>query len=214
MALRITKVAELVEMEIVFSVRSGQNIAGEFVVALTNLEDAVPPGPRWTFSLAIGDGADKRDVEIELAGFLTPTQYEESKAEPLTVTPVLTIFRNRFFLSERICRTTAEREEVILRAKKLVFDEESEVTSLRSFVSNVEAAIEYQRSGPKRKPIPDDVKLLVWSCDGGACIRCGSQEKIHFDHILPVAKGGSNEPVNIQLLCQACNLKKSDKIAF
>ena len=80
--------------------------------------------------------------------------------------------------------------------------------------TNVEAAIEYQRSGPKRDPIADDVKLLVWARDGGACVRCGSKENLHFDHIIPVAKGGGGEVTNIQILCQRCNLQKSDKIAF
>jgi 5-methylcytosine-specific restriction endonuclease McrA len=78
----------------------------------------------------------------------------------------------------------------------------------------MEAAIAFQQSGPKREVIPDDVKLLVWSRDGGACTRCGAKQQLHFDHVIPVAKGGSNVPVNIQLLCQPCNLRKSDKIAF
>jgi hypothetical protein len=88
-------------------------------------------------------------------------------------------------------------EEVTLRAKKNVYDEDGEISSLRSFVSNIEAAIEYQQAGYKREPIPDDVKLLVWSRDGGACTRCGSKERLHFDHIIPVAKGGSSDATNI-----------------
>ncbi|MDQ2762007.1 MAG: HNH endonuclease [Pseudomonadota bacterium] len=107
-----------------------------------------------------------------------------------------------------------DREQARLRAKKLVYDEEGELTSIRAAVSNMEAAIEFQRTGPRREPIPDDVKMLVWSRDGGSCVRCGSTERLHFDHVIPVAKGGSNEGANIQLLCQPCNLKKSDKIAF
>ena len=43
-------------------------------------------------------------------------------------------------------------------------------------------------------------------------MRCGSKDKLHFDHIIPVSKGGSNTEANIQILCGACNLKKSDKI--
>ena len=35
-----------------------------------------------------------------------------------------------------------------------------------------------------------------------------------LDHIIPVAKGGSNIAENIQILCQVCNLKKADKIAL
>lgn len=31
----------------------------------------------------------------------------------------------------------------------------------------------------------------------------------HIDHIFPLALGGSNDLVNLQLLCETCNLKKS-----
>lgn len=219
MAVRIRKVAELVGSEIVPTVKNGWHGVSDFAAILTNLEPAAPPGPEWVLELTIGEGSAAREVQIVLAPFLTPEQFERSKIEPIFVPnenadKSFICFRGRYFLLERKIRTQSEIDEVILRAKKIVFDEESELTSLRSYVSNVEAAIEYQQSGPKREPIPDDVKLLVWSRDGGACVRCGSKEQLHFDHIIPVAKGGSNLPVNIQLLCQRCNLKKSDKIAF
>ncbi|MBV8860157.1 MAG: HNH endonuclease, partial [Acidobacteria bacterium] len=58
------------------------------------------------------------------------------------------------------------------------------------------------------------VKLLVYTRDEGKCVRCGSMENLHFDHIIPVSKGGGTSESNIQLLCDYCNLQKSDKIAF
>jgi 5-methylcytosine-specific restriction endonuclease McrA len=60
----------------------------------------------------------------------------------------------------------------------------------------------------ERRPIPDNVKLLVWQRDGGRCAKCGSQEKLEYDHIIPLAKGGSNTARNIQLLCENCNRSK------
>ena len=43
-------------------------------------------------------------------------------------------------------------------------------------------------------------------------VKCGSQENLEFDHIIPLSKGGSNTVRNIQLLCQKCNREKSNKI--
>jgi len=59
-----------------------------------------------------------------------------------------------------------------------------------------------------REPIPDDVKLFVWQRDGGRCVKCGGQQNLEFDHIIPVTKGGSNTARNIQLLCEKCNRAK------
>lgn len=61
--------------------------------------------------------------------------------------------------------------------------------------------------------IPTSVKLEVWKRDKGKCIQCGSGDNLHFDHILPFAKGGTSlKADNIQLLCARHNLEKSDKI--
>ena len=64
----------------------------------------------------------------------------------------------------------------------------------------------------QREGIPEKVRREVWRRDGGRCAKCGSQEKLEYDHIIPLSKGGSNTARNIQLLCESCNRKKSDKI--
>lgn len=60
--------------------------------------------------------------------------------------------------------------------------------------------------------IPTAVKLDVWTRDAGQCVNCGSTKNLQFDHIIPWSKGGANTVSNIQVLCQTCNLGKSDKI--
>ncbi len=60
--------------------------------------------------------------------------------------------------------------------------------------------------------IPKEVKVSVWRRDKGQCVQCGSKEKLEYDHIIPVSKGGSNTERNIQLLCEKCNRQKSATI--
>ncbi len=121
-------------------------------------------------------------------------------------------FKKQFFIPERM-NNFKEREEIIMRIKKMLYLEEKELIQLHEEVKNIEATLEYSKSKIKRKRISDDVKALVWARDSGRCVICNSARNLHFDHIIPVSKGGGNCHENIQILCQTCNLKKSDKIA-
>lgn len=71
----------------------------------------------------------------------------------------------------------------------------------------------------KRVRIPTWAKRAVFFRDHGRCTSCGrdlsslldSLPAEQFDHIVPLAGGGLNDVTNLQLLCQPCNTKKSDK---
>lgn len=65
----------------------------------------------------------------------------------------------------------------------------------------------------RRRLIPTKVKLEVWKRDGGKCVMCGATDELHFDHVVPISKGGTSLVAeNIQLLCARHNLEKSDQI--
>jgi hypothetical protein len=63
-----------------------------------------------------------------------------------------------------------------------------------------------------REAIPQRVRHEVWRRDQGRCVDCGSRERLEFDHIIPVSKGGSNTARNIELRCEACNRRKSASV--
>lgn len=63
-----------------------------------------------------------------------------------------------------------------------------------------------------RPRIPENIRIEVWRRDGGKCARCGSREKLEYDHIVPISKGGSNTARNIELLCEKCNRSKSNNV--
>jgi 5-methylcytosine-specific restriction endonuclease McrA len=44
---------------------------------------------------------------------------------------------------------------------------------------------------------------------GNKCLACGDTEAVlEADHVAPLAKGGSDDIINIQPLCGSCNRKK------
>lgn len=115
-------------------------------------------------------------------------------------------------------RETEEYERLARKAQ----DRKTAVTALRTTKGSQQSeslqATERQTS-PKRRPtserqpIPKSVKMYVWQRDGGRCVECDSKEKLEYDHIIPLSKGGSNTERNIQLLCERCNRSKGASIS-
>jgi hypothetical protein len=65
---------------------------------------------------------------------------------------------------------------------------------------------------PRREPIPERVRHEVWRRDRGACVDCGSRARLEFDHIVPVARGGSNTARHVELRCEPCNRRKGARV--
>ena len=62
--------------------------------------------------------------------------------------------------------------------------------------------------------IPRSIIIRVVRRDNNQCQICGKillDSEIEFDHIIPIAKGGSAEEHNIRLTCVDCNRDKSDE---
>jgi 5-methylcytosine-specific restriction endonuclease McrA len=74
------------------------------------------------------------------------------------------------------------------------------------------AAEVVDESRPRRERIPESVRHEVWRRDQGRCVDCGSRERLEFDHIIPVSKGGSNTARNLELRCEICNPSKGAKV--
>ncbi len=84
-----------------------------------------------------------------------------------------------------------------------VFKFRLEVTDRESPSERDPTAIDHTRL------IPMAVKIEVWERDKGQCVKCGSRDNLHFDHLLPYSKGGSSLLAdNVQLLCARHNLSK------
>ena len=67
-----------------------------------------------------------------------------------------------------------------------------------------------RRSG---RYIPREIMLKVVRRDAQVCQKCSSyipDTKLHFDHVIPVSKGGPTSVDNLRLLCESCNWAKSN----
>lgn len=83
-------------------------------------------------------------------------------------------------------------------------------------VSIIDKQAEYKKSvAYQRSLMTAGVRYDVFNRDGFRCQICGATQhdgvKLHVDHIKPVSKGGLTEMVNLQTLCETCNLGKSNK---
>lgn len=113
------------------------------------------------------------------------------------------LFRDEFFVTSQELEPV-EATALLLEAENKI---KARIMRARALMEQVEAV-----ESRGRAPIPDDVKVAVWNRDGGKCVRCGSNENIEFDHIIPFSKGGSSTFRNLQILCEPCNRAKGPSI--
>ena len=72
--------------------------------------------------------------------------------------------------------------------------------------------VDHQRRNAEGKFTRDDMqKMFSEQC--GRCKSCDADisSGYEIDHIMPISKGGTNWPSNLQLLCKPCNRSKGSK---
>lgn len=147
--------------------------------------------------------------EKEMSFMLSDEQVSAQKMEPINFD------YNYWAYRDTVVHVSTDyyyypENEIILEIKSHVLSIEKKVMALESEVSSLEGL--EQDEGKKRERIPEKVRMDAWRRDEGRCVECGSKERLEFDHLIPVSKGGSNTLRNIQLLCENCNRRKSDSI--
>ena len=106
------------------------------------------------------------------------------------------------------CNTHFDGQELSLIVKHFALRRQQEFKRMRREIETFEnlERVHY------REIIPESVRIFVWQRDQGKCVQCGRREGLEFDHIIPIAEGGSSTERNVQLLCEHCNRSKGKTI--
>jgi len=56
------------------------------------------------------------------------------------------------------------------------------------------------------------LRRFIFRRDPNECAYCGSKKELQIDHIIPISRGGTNDPKNLQILCRKCNQSKGAKL--
>jgi len=134
--------------------------------------------------------------------------FEDAKSRPtkLSCPPHKDVWIYKNIVYEPTGKGTEEQIRLLILADTQ--SEEEQWQSLRRRYGS-----DAETREPSRTAIPEDVRHEVWRRDGGKCVKCGSRERLEFDHIIPLSKGGNNTARNIELLCESCNRAKGDDLS-
>jgi 5-methylcytosine-specific restriction endonuclease McrA len=162
--------------------------------------------------------ADGRTVWVDMAGVAGGLQAAQELEErqrrhpqPLPGAPRAWLYKGYVVHAD-----TEEPEAVLdpenkaLFVKRFILRRERQLEKVRRETETLERLGDFPRS--PRESIPEAVRLFVWQRDGGRCVRCGSRDRLEFDHIIPLSAGGSTTERNLQLLCESCNRAKGSSI--
>lgn len=85
------------------------------------------------------------------------------------------------------------------------------VVKMRAYCLNYQA----KKRGAEGRYTDDDI-LGKLADQNGLCFWCSEPlpSLYHVDHVIPLSRGGSNDPDNLVCACVSCNTSKSNKLAY
>ena len=110
-------------------------------------------------------------------------------------------------IAEEVFYVTFQNRELLLGFNELA----------ATYLTGTRTDDRFRREGVlKRVHLPKWVEKAVFHRDKGRCCICRTdltglvslEGQRHFDHVVPLARGGINDVSNVQLLCSICNEQK------
>jgi hypothetical protein len=121
----------------------------------------------------------------------------------------LWFYSNFLLYVNRQCRSEKDHEYIKLKVEEHVLERGDEYQKLVKKIDRLRQ-ISSNRLQINRKQISEHVLAFVLQRDLNKCVICADDSNLQFDHILPVSKGGNNEPENLRILCQHCNQSRGN----
>lgn len=106
--------------------------------------------------------------------------------------------------------------ESVLRVRRFLPKKVPAGHRLQSYKHRLSQRLRHLR-GKAGPPLLNKTVRELLENAGSSCPLCGIAygPKVgpSIDHISPISKGGTNEKVNLRVICISCNAKKGDRIA-
>lgn len=155
-----------------------------------------------------GDGLQGACMKCQKAYRRARLDFYHAKYDPLTPEQIYANYRKEYHLDYKVCS----------RCKLQKKPEEFSISrGMETGMHNTctECARAYSESvGGRWAVYSPDGHEVTYITRNDSCQECGSQWDLTKDHIWPIAKGGTDNKENIQVLCGTHNGSKSDTIVF
>lgn len=128
--------------------------------------------------------------------------------------------RNRSDIRERYSAYyETNKDRILQRGKEYYRSNRERVASRgrRYYLANKDKKAAYSRNYRARRAksggtiTPEEWQEVLLQFDG-RCARCGSDDRIEMDHVVPLWRGGRHDISNVQPLCKSCNCEKHTKV--
>jgi 5-methylcytosine-specific restriction endonuclease McrA len=129
--------------------------------------------------------------------------WESQRTRPVLVTTLGGLswwwYLNRFWWDDEHLAASEVRALVLERDSGAIQQREATEHARARAVGGLSPAAEH-----RHEPVRQSVRSAVWTRDGGRCVDCDTNKDLVFDVIVPVSRGGSLNPPNIELRCRSC----------
>lgn len=161
------------------------------------------------------EGKSSREADQILSDYLPlPLVQEKVRAVSSTHSEI------KFLASEELLQDLEKLKSLLSHSHPNASMAELFQFALRAAIHSKNPAKKSVAAQQPTGNINQSLKFRIWKRDQGQCTyqdphskrRCTSKHKLQIDHIIPKSQGGSNDPENLRLLCQAHNLYEAKRV--